>query len=60
MGVLKAIPVHGVGVNRVVNEDEKSVDYLMVMRKHFIPVMVKVETECLSWRLFGYPDKVEG
>ena len=57
---MKAIPVHGVGITRVINEDAKSVDYLMVMRKHINPDMVKVETECLSWRIFGHPDKVEG
>ena len=33
MGVVRAITVHGDGLNMVFEEDEESVDYLVVMRK---------------------------
>ena len=42
LGDVLAHTVHGDGVNIVVEEDEESVDYIEVKRKHFIPDMIWV------------------
>ena len=40
--------MHGDGVNVVGEEEQGLMDYSVVMRKPFLPDLVKVETECLS------------